>query len=108
MSGISNELCVNSGIDTAKARHNAEALAGGIFKVLGLGADRVKRHWDFNAGSQADRHHCPDEMMNDNYWATFVNNVGVIAGWQGRITRPTTPRRSPTRGWPATCPSRCR
>jgi N-acetylmuramoyl-L-alanine amidase CwlA len=82
MSGISCELCVNSGIDTAKARHNAEALAGGIFKVLGLGADRVKRHWDFNA-ADPNRHHCPDEMMNDNYWATFVNNVGVIASGKG-------------------------
>lgn len=82
MSGVSCELCVNAGIDTAKARHNAEALAGGVCKALGLDASRVKRHWDFNAGS-VDRHHCPDEMMNDGYWPTFVNNVGVIIAGKG-------------------------
>ncbi len=86
MSGVSCELCVNTGINTAKARHNAEALAGGVCKALGLDASRVKRHWDFNAGSP-DRHHCPDEMMNDGYWPTFVNNVGVIiAGGKGNTT----------------------
>jgi N-acetylmuramoyl-L-alanine amidase CwlA len=90
MSGISCELCVNSGINTAQARHNAEALAGGIFKALGLTADRVKRHWDFNAGS-GDRHHCPDTMMNDNYWATFVNNVGVIIAKGGGNTTSYAP-----------------
>lgn len=77
MSGVSCELCVNAGIDTAKARHNAEALAGGTCKALGLPSDRVKRHWDFNAAS-SDRHHCPDTMMNDGYWPTFVANVAAI------------------------------
>ena len=90
MSGVSCELCVNAGIDTAKARHNAEALAGGVCKALGLAADRVKRHWDFNAGS-ADRHHCPDEMMNDGYWPTFVNNVGVIIAGKGGNTTSYAP-----------------
>lgn len=80
MSGISCELCVNAGIDTAKARHNAEALAGGIMKALGMGVDRCKRHYDFNA-ADPNRHHCPDEMMSEGYWDTFVANVGkIIAG----------------------------
>jgi len=76
-SGISCELCINAGIDTAKARKNAEALAGGIMRALGMSADRCKRHWDFNAGT-LDRHHCPDQMMNDNYWPTFVSKVAQI------------------------------
>ncbi len=88
MSGISNELCINDGIDHAKARFNAEALAGGVLAALGLGADRVKRHWDFNENS-VPRHHCPDLMMNENYWDTFVENVGkVIAGTVGPGTQP--------------------
>lgn len=86
MSGISCELCVNAGIDTAKARHNAEALAGGIMAALGMGADRVKRHWDFNAGDP-NRHHCPDEMMSEGYWPAFVANVGKIIDAQN----PTNP-----------------
>lgn len=86
MSGVSCELCVNAGINAAKARHNAEALAGGVMAVLGLGVDRCKRHWDFNAGS-SDRHHCPDQMMNDGYWPTFVANVGAIINGGG--TAPT-------------------
>jgi hypothetical protein len=77
MSGVSSELCINAGIDTVKARHNAEALAGGIMKALGLPLDRCKRHYDFNA-ADPDRHHCPDQMMNEGYWPTFVGNVGHI------------------------------
>lgn len=74
MSGVSCEMCVNADGDEAKARHNAEALCAAICAALGLGPDRVKRHYDFN---QADpnRHHCPDHMMNDGYWPTFVQNV---------------------------------
>lgn len=96
MSGVSCELCVNLGIDTAKARHNAEALAGGILRALGLGVDRVKRHWDFNAGDP-NRHHCPDEMMNDGYWPTFVENVGAIIG-----AKPPTNPTIPTVPWSKT------
>jgi hypothetical protein len=79
MSGISNELCINRGINHAKARNNAEALAAGVLGSLGLGVDRVKRHWDFNFNS-LDRHHCPDQMMSENYWPTFVENVGKLLG----------------------------
>lgn len=77
MSGISCELCINQGINTAKSRHNAEALAGGIMRALSMNKEQVKRHWDFNFNSP-DRHHCPDTIMNDNYWPTFVTNVGKI------------------------------
>lgn len=90
MSGISCELCVYVGIDTAKARHNAEALAGGIMKALGMPATLLKRHWDMNYALAdppcpemcdrpgSERHHCPDQMMSEGYWPTFVGNVGTI------------------------------
>lgn len=79
MSGISSELCVNRDADWTKARHNAEALAGGVLKALGMGVDRCKRHWDFNF-ADPNRHHCPDKMMTEGYWPTFVANVGKIIG----------------------------
>ena len=78
-SGISCELCINAGIDVAKSRRNAEALAGGIMRALGMSADRVKRHWDFNyLNAASERHHCPDNMMTEGYWPTFVSNVAAI------------------------------
>lgn len=78
MSGISCELCVNAGIDTAKARHNAEALCAGIIGALHMSVDKVKAHIDFNAGT-ANRHHCPDTMLNDGYWPNiFKSNVSNI------------------------------
>lgn len=79
MSGISCELCVNQDANWTVARHNAEALAGGVMKALGMGIDRLKRHYDFNA-ADPDRHYCPKEMMTSGYWATFVSNVGTIIG----------------------------
>lgn len=90
MGGISCELCVNAGIDTAKARHNAEALCGGILAALHMGPTHIKRHWDFNGALPPnERHHCPDDMMNENYWPTFVANASKIAG--GIVTPPTQP-----------------
>ena len=85
MSGISCELCINEGIDTAKSRHNAEALAGGIMRVLKMNREQVKRHWDFNFNDPG-RHHCPDTIMNDNYWPTFVNNVDKVINF---VAKPT-------------------
>jgi len=79
MSGISNEMCVNVDGNMALARRNSEALAGGVLKALGMGGDRVKRHYDFNA-ADPDRHFCPYHMMIDGYWPTFVANVGKIIG----------------------------
>lgn len=99
MSGISCELCINAGINTAKARNNAEALAGGIMKALGMGVDRVKRHWDFNEGT-IDRHHCPDQMMNENYWPTFVANVGKIISPAPPVPQYPTPLPLPKEMFP--------
>jgi hypothetical protein len=84
-SSVSCELCVNKDGNEAKARHNAEALAAGVSVALGIPVTRVKRHWDFNAGT-ADRHHCPDHMMNSGYWPTFVANVGALMN--GPIVEP--------------------
>jgi hypothetical protein len=74
MSGISCEMCVNVDGDKNLTRRNTDALARAICNRLGLHADRVKRHWDFNA-ADPDRHHCPDVMMNEGYWQTFVAHV---------------------------------
>lgn len=79
MSGISCELCVNPDSDWTVARHNAEALAGGVMKALGMGVELVKRHYDFNQ-DDPDRHNCPKEMMTSGYWPTFVVNVGKVIG----------------------------
>lgn len=76
---ISCELCVNRDGNETKARHNAEALCGAILKVLGRPASAIGRHWDYNYGNApALRHHCPDHMMNDGYWPTFVANAAKI------------------------------
>jgi len=83
MSGISCEMCVNDDGDKQLTRRNTVALARAICNRLGLHADRVKRHWDFNAGDPG-RHHCPDVMMNDGFWPTFV---ALVAG--GSQTKPT-------------------
>lgn len=95
MACVSCELCINSDGDKALARRNAEWLCGGVLKAnQGTTAD-IKRHWDFNAGT-ADRHHCPDLMMNENYWPTFVANVGkVISGPDPTPPKPTFAKRFP-------------
>lgn len=77
MAGVSCELCVNRDADWAKARANAEALAGGVSKALGITA--ITRHYDYNA-DDPDRHYCPKEMMTSGYWPTFVANVQTIMG----------------------------
>jgi N-acetylmuramoyl-L-alanine amidase len=77
MAGISCELCINQGIDKAKSRHNAEALAGGVMKALKMPTGNCRRHYDFNF-ADPNRHHCPDEMMSEGYWPTFVANVDKI------------------------------
>lgn len=89
MSGVSCEMAVNSDGNEATARTNTEALAGAICKALGLGVDRVKRHYDFNA-ADPNRHFCPQHMMQQNYWPTFVANVGkIIQG--GTVSVPAQP-----------------
>ena len=95
MSGISCELCINEGINHQKARNNAEALCGGVLRALGMGQERIKRHWDFNAGT-ADRHHCPDSMMTQNYWPQFVANAGqIIVGGGASQPEPEYPNPAP-------------
>jgi hypothetical protein len=90
MSGVSCELCINAGIDVAASRRNAEALAAGVMAGLGLKIDRLKRHWDFNSAQPlSQRHHCPDQMMRENYWPTFVKNVGRQIG--GPVDPPKPP-----------------
>lgn len=85
--GISCELCINSDANKALSRRNAEWLAGGVLKAdEGTVAD-VTRHWDYNAGDP-NRHHCPDLMMTEGYWPTFVANVGKIIA--GGVTTPAT------------------
>jgi hypothetical protein len=78
--GISCELCINSDGNKALSRRNAEWLAGGVLKAdEGTVAD-VTRHYDYNQ-ADPDRHYCPQLMMQEGYWPTFVTNVGkVIAG----------------------------
>lgn len=77
MSGISSEQCRNQGINKAKARMIGEALHGGIHRALGMPSSLCCRHWDFNQ-ADPDRHHCPNDMMNEGYWPTFVANVDKI------------------------------
>jgi hypothetical protein len=102
MSGVSCELCVNSDGDKALIRRNGEALCGTICAALGLTTDQIKRHWDFNQ-ADPDRHHCPDQMMNEGYWPQFVANAGVViaANTPGAAPIPTpapTPKPVPTPG----------
>lgn len=83
MSGISCELCVNQGIDHAKARANAEALAGGVLKALGMSSDTLRQHNYFSGKD------CPTLIRRDKYWPTFVANVGKIIGSVGPIPAPS-------------------
>lgn len=77
---ISNELCVHQGIDKARSRRNAEYLAAGVLKALGRTVESVGSHWTYNYGNAPQyRHRCPELMMfKDNYWPTFVANIGKI------------------------------
>ena len=76
---ISSELCVNADGNKALARRNAEALCGSILGAIGGKAADIGRHWDYNnvyaTPYDPNRHHCPDQMMNEGYWPTFVNNA---------------------------------
>jgi hypothetical protein len=75
---ISCEQCINADGNEAKARHNHEALAAGVMAAKGRTAANVGRHWDYNyLNAPAYRHHCPDHMMTEGYWPTFVSNVAT-------------------------------
>lgn len=106
MSGVSCELCINSDGNWPKAKANAEALAGAICAALGLGTDRVKKHYDFNYNnSPANRHHCPDQIMNEGYWPTFVANVGKIISGIGTVPEPEATPATTTTAKPVADPN---
>lgn len=87
MQSISCELCVNVDGNKALSRRNAEALCGGVMKALKRPPSAITRHWDRNWGECCNRpcdvqcgnrHHCPDQMMSEGYWPTFVTNSAKI------------------------------
>jgi hypothetical protein len=82
MSGVSCEACVNADGNETVMRRNAEALAAGLMGALGLGIDRCKRHYDFNA-ADPNRHYCPQHMMTSGYWPLFVAHVDALLGGTG-------------------------
>lgn len=79
MGGVSCELCVNMINDPArmaKARHNAEELAGQIMKAMSLSI--IERHADCCArlANPGDCHAgCPRYIIRDGYWGTFVSGA---------------------------------
>lgn len=79
MHGVSCELCVNMLNDPArmaKARHNAEELAGKIMGAMRLSI--IERHADCCArlANPGDCHTgCPKYIIRDGYWATFVSSA---------------------------------
>lgn len=63
---INIEICVNEGGNYDVARQNAIELTKYLMGVLGLGADRVIRHYD------AKGKYCPRKMMdNPSLWTSF-------------------------------------
>lgn len=87
MNSVSCELCVNIDGNKTLARRNAEALAGAICAAMNIPPSSVRRHWDFNAGDPG-RHYCPEQMMREGYWPTFINNVSSIIGAKPQTTYP--------------------
>ena len=103
MNGISNELCVRRGINTAQARFNAESLCAGITYALSVPMNRINSHWDMNANNApSERHHCPDEMLNDGTWPTVFKGE-VQTQWDEMdafIATPAEPVWTPATTWP--------
>ena len=89
MSGISCELCVNAGIDHARARANAEALAAAIMHAAGVPRAGVRKHQDFSGK------YCPALMLGAGYWPRFVANVqqryDQLAGGGAAYVAPNPP-----------------
>ena len=79
MAGVSCELCVNMVNDPArmaKARANAEELAGAIMKAKSLSI--IERHADCCArlANPAGCHSgCPKYIIRDGYWPHFVSSA---------------------------------
>ena len=76
--GVSYELCVHRDIlADPKRKERSRQIAAEMFGVVAaqLGIEKPQRHWDFNyMWEGGDRHHCPDNMMREGYWGTFVAN----------------------------------
>jgi len=68
--GISCELCINADINEPKSRENAEILAAELMNALGI--TQLNKHQDC-AGK-----YCPQDMLNDGYWSTFVQRVNSL------------------------------
>ena len=63
---INIEMCVNPDSDYSKARENTIELTKYLMKELGIGVDKVVRHYD------ASRKKCPRKMMdNPSLWVDF-------------------------------------
>ncbi len=76
MDSVSCEACVNIDGDENRMRRNAEFLAAAVCRGLGLGRAQITRHWDRNGHQPpGERHECPNHMMKDGYWETFVQHV---------------------------------
>ena len=80
---INIEICVNEDGDYDVARQNAIDLTKHLMSVLGLGADRVIRHYD------AKGKYCPRKMMdNPSLWTSFKDALA------DKSTTSTTPTKS--------------
>lgn len=66
---IAIEICESS--NRAKTLQNAIELAADLLRRLGLGADRLRRHWDWS------KKPCPRIFMADNWagWEAFKGEV---------------------------------
>lgn len=71
---IGIEICINSDGNYAKAYQNAVELAAYLLKTLGLGMDRLVRHYD------ASRKMCPNSMSGNNWakWTEFRTKVNAL------------------------------
>lgn len=69
------EICVNSDGKYSQAVTNAVNFTRALMSQLGLGIDRVVRHYD------ASRKNCPASMSDNNWanWINFKNRVNGVA-----------------------------
>lgn len=81
---INIEICVNEGGNYDVARQNAIELTKYLLGVLGLGADRVIRHYD------AKGKYCPRKMMdNPSLWTSFKDAISEKKEAVQQTNKPT-------------------
>jgi hypothetical protein len=68
--GVSCELCINSDIDEAKSRENAEILCAELMNAGALVT--LNKHQDCSGKF------CPQDMLQDGYWPRFVQRVSAL------------------------------